>query len=57
MKFLKQVQAEMTKVVWPSREKTLLYSFIVIAVSLGIAYYMAFFDFAFIKYGIQNLVG
>ncbi|MGB0925141.1 MAG: preprotein translocase subunit SecE [Minisyncoccia bacterium] len=57
MKFLKQVKAEMAKVVWPSRSKTLLYSFIVIAVSLAVAYYMAFFDFAFVKYGVQNLIG
>lgn len=57
MKFLKQVKAEMTKVVWPSRSKTLLYSFIVIVISLAIAYYMAIFDFAFVKYGVEALLG
>jgi preprotein translocase subunit SecE len=57
MKFLKQVKAEMTKVVWPSRNKTIFYTIIVIAVSLFVAYYMAFFDFAFVKYGIQAILG
>ena len=33
MKFLKQVKAEMTKVVWPPRDKTLFYTIIVIVVS------------------------
>lgn len=57
MKFLKQVKAEMTKVVWPSRNKTILYSTVVILVSLFVAYYMAFFDFVFLKYGIQAILG
>jgi len=56
MKFLKQVKAEMVKVVWPSKNKTLLYSVIVIAVSLFVAYYMAIFDFVFVTYGIQELI-
>ena len=57
MKFLKQVKAEMTKVVWPSRNKTVFYTIIVIAVSLFVAYYMALFDFVFLKYGVQELLG
>ena len=56
MKFLKQVKAEMTKVVWPSRNKTILYSVVVILVSLFVAYYMAAFDFVFLKYGIKSLL-
>lgn len=57
MKFLKQVKAEMVKVIWPSRNKTILYSFVVILVSLFVAYYMALFDFIFVKYGIEALLG
>ncbi|MCD5389831.1 MAG: preprotein translocase subunit SecE [Candidatus Pacebacteria bacterium] len=57
MKFLKKVQAEMTKVVWPSRNKTILYTIAVILVSLFIAYYMAGFDFIFLKYGVKSLIG
>jgi len=57
MKFLKQVKAEMTKVVWPPRDKTLFYTIIVIVVSLFVAYYMSFFDFVFVKYGIQAILG
>lgn len=57
MKFLKQVQAEMTKVVWPSRNKTIFYTIVVILVSLFVAYYMAGFDFIFLKYGVESLIG
>ena len=57
MKFLKKVQAEMTMVVWPSRNKTILYTIAVILVSLFIAYYMAGFDFIFLKYGVKSLIG
>jgi len=52
MKFLKEVKAEMAKVVWPSREKTLTYTVIVILISLFVAYYMAFFDYVFVQYGM-----
>jgi preprotein translocase subunit SecE len=56
MKFLKQVKAEMSKVVWPSKNKTILYTIIVIVVSLFVAYYMSLFDFVFLKYGIKSLL-
>jgi len=56
MKFLKEVKAEMQKVVWPSREKVLMYTVIVIAISLFIAYYMTLFDYLFIKYGIGRFI-
>ncbi len=57
MKFLKQVKAEMTKVVWPSRNKAIFYSVIVIIISLFIAYYMSLFDFLFVEYGVQAILG
>ncbi len=57
MKFLKQVKAEMTKVVWPSKNKAMFYTFVVILISLFVAYYMSLFDFLFVEYGIQTLLG
>jgi preprotein translocase SecE subunit len=56
MKFLKQVKAEMTKVVWPSKNKTIFYAIIVIAISLFVAYYMSFFDYLFVNYGVKELL-
>ena len=57
MKFLKQVKAEMSKVVWPSKNKTLFYAIIVILISVFVAYYMSLFDYIFIHYGIKELLG
>ncbi len=57
MKFFKQVKAEMTKVVWPSKEKTIMYTIVVVIVSLFVAYYMSFFDYAFLKYGVKAILG
>lgn len=56
MNFLKQVYAEMAKVVWPSRNKTLMYSFAVIIVSLFVAYYLGLFDYIFQNYGLKSLI-
>lgn len=57
MKFLKQVQAEMSKVVWPTRNTTVLYTFITILVSLFVAYYLGLFDYIFTNYGLKALIG
>lgn len=57
MKFLKQVGAEMAKVVWPNRNTTIMYSIIVILVSLFVAYYLGAFDFIFTNYGLKSLIG
>lgn len=57
MKFLKQVSAEMTKVVWPNKNTTALYTFVVIVISLFVAYYLNLFDFIFTNYGLRSLIG
>lgn len=56
MKFLKQVQAEMVKVVWPKKELTALYTVVVILISLFVAYYLNLFDFIFTNYGLRSLI-
>lgn len=57
MKFLKQVSAEMTKVVWPKKDLTALYTVVVIIISLFVAYYLNLFDFIFTNYGLRSLIG
>jgi preprotein translocase subunit SecE len=57
MKFFKQVGAEMAKVVWPSRQNTIMFTIIVIVVSLAVAYYLNLFDFLFQNYGLKTLIG
>lgn len=56
MKFLKQVSAEMAKVIWPSRNTTALYTVITILVALFVAYYLGLLDFIFTNYGLKSLI-
>ena len=57
MKFLKQVQVEMSKVIWPTKNTTAMYTVVVILVSLFVAYYLNVFDFIFTNYGLRSLIG
>jgi len=57
MKFLKEVQAEMLKVIWPNKNTTALYTVVVILISLFVAYYLNVFDFIFTNYGLRSLIG
>lgn len=45
--FLKQTQAEMRNVIWPSRSTAMIYAIIVIVFSLGIGYVLGAFDALF----------
>ncbi|PIR71668.1 MAG: preprotein translocase subunit SecE [Candidatus Nealsonbacteria bacterium CG_4_10_14_0_2_um_filter_37_10] len=45
--FLKEVQLEMKKVNWPTREETIRYTLMVIAVSVAVAIFLGGFDFIF----------
>jgi len=45
--YLKEVQLEMKKVNWPTKEETLRYTLIVIAVSLAVAAFLGGLDFVF----------
>jgi len=45
--FLKEVSLEMKKVNWPTREETIRYTLMVIAVSVAVAIFLGGFDFIF----------
>jgi preprotein translocase subunit SecE len=47
--FLKEVKAELTKVVWPTRQQVIQLTIIVVAVSLLVGIYIGGLDFAFTK--------
>jgi preprotein translocase SecE subunit len=57
MKFLKEVQVEMAKVIWPTKNTTAMYTVVVILISLFVAYYLNIFDFIFTNYGLRSLIG
>lgn len=45
--FIKEAKAELGKVNWPSRRKTLNYTLIVIGVSLAVAAFLGGLDYVF----------
>jgi preprotein translocase subunit SecE len=47
LKYLQEVRQELEKVTWPSREKTINMTLLVVGVSLFIALYIAGADFVF----------
>ena len=43
--FFKEVQAELSKVVWPSREQTIRYSILVIVVAVTVGLFLGLLDY------------
>ena len=46
-KYFKEVRAEMKHVTWPSRRLTIVYTLVVIAISLATAVYLGLLDYLF----------
>ncbi len=53
--YLKESQKELKKVNWPSRQQTVKYSIIVIAMSLGLAAFLGGIDYVF-NYILNNFI-
>jgi len=53
--YLKQVKVESKKINWPSREKTMRYSLVVIAIAGVVAMFLGGLDFIF-RSAVQTLV-
>jgi len=47
--FLKEVQAELKKVVWPTRQQAIRLTIIVVVVSLVVGLYVGMLDYALTK--------
>ena len=45
--YLKDTRGELHHVAWPTRLQTIVYTILVVALSVGIALYLGFFDFVF----------
>lgn len=45
--YLKDTRGELNHVAWPTRTQTIVYTILVIAISLGISLYLGLFDFLF----------
>jgi preprotein translocase subunit SecE len=53
--YFKEIKAELKHVVWPSKNQTILYTLIVIVLSVVIAYFLGVFDFIFSQ-GLQKII-
>lgn len=53
--YFKEVRAEMRHVSWPTRRITIVYTTVVIAVSLGVAIYLGALDYIF-SLGIKHII-
>ncbi len=46
-KYINETRAEMKHVTWPTKKQTIVYSALVIVISLFTAFYLGFFDYIF----------
>jgi len=53
--YFKEVRAEMRHVSWPTRRLTVVYTAVVVGVSLGVAIYLGLLDYIF-GLGIQHII-
>lgn len=47
--YIKDTQAEMAHVTWPTRKQAIIYSAAVVLVSVGIAFFLGLFDYIFAR--------
>ena len=53
--YFKEIKGELTHVIWPTRNQTLFYTIIVVALSVVIAYFLGIFDFIFSR-GLEKII-
>lgn len=49
IKYIKETGAEMKHVSWPTKKQSLIYTLLIIAISLFVSAYLGLFDWIFIK--------
>lgn len=54
--YFKETKAELKHVNWPTRKQTILYTIIVVVLSIVVAYFLGIFDFIFSK-GLGKIIG
>ncbi len=47
--YIKDTNAEMKHVAWPTRKQAMVYSVAVVIVSIGVALFLGFFDYIFAR--------
>ena len=55
IQYLKDTRGELHHVAWPTRTQTILYTVIVMAISVFVAFYLGLFDFIFTT-GLSRII-
>ena len=53
--YFKETKAELKHVVWPGKRLTVLYTIMVLVISIVVAYFLGVFDFIFSK-GLEQVI-
>ncbi|MBP6866051.1 MAG: preprotein translocase subunit SecE [Candidatus Pacebacteria bacterium] len=53
--FLKETKTELKHVSWPTRRLTILYTIVVVVLSVLVAYFLGLFDFLF-SLGLKQII-
>lgn len=53
--YIRDTQAEMRHVAWPTRTQTIVYTLLVLIISLLVALYLGFFDYLFTT-GLREII-
>jgi preprotein translocase SecE subunit len=56
IQYIKDTKVELKHVAWPTQTQTIIYTVLVIAISLLVALYIGFFDFFFTR-GLEEVIG
>ena len=54
--YFKETKSELKHVNWPGKRLTILYTVIVLVLSILVAYFLGIFDFIFSK-GLEKIIG
>jgi len=47
IQYIKETQAELKHVSWPTRNQTIVFTIVVVLVSFGVAFFLGLFDYIF----------
>jgi preprotein translocase subunit SecE len=53
--YIKETRSEMKHVNWPTRKQAIAFTIIVIAISVGVAFFLGIFDYVF-SLGLQRFL-
>jgi preprotein translocase subunit SecE len=53
--YISETKEEMKHVTWPTKKQTLLFTILVIAISVAVAAYLGLFDYLF-SFGLKSII-